>query len=213
MFVTGMLGTGTQRKVLRVLAEKNKRYTIEDLAELCHRSEASVSRALRHADRYPFLERGRVPGSKQLTFRLDPESRYAAAIRDVFEVEYDQERHNGTVPVDIWNLLEDVTERLDERVGGFVELFLFGSYAAGDYYAGSDIDLLLVHTGDGKETDEAIDGVVSSVEGEPLQVLEVAFDESEVERLDDMELMERVVSRAPVSGVDVLIPLSGEVSL
>lgn len=213
MFATEMLGTGTQRKILRVLAEKNRRYTIKDLAELCHRSEASVSRALRHADRYPFIERSRVPGSKRLTFRLDPESRYTAAIRGFFEVEYDQERHNGTVPVDVWNLLEDVTDRFEQTVDGFVELFLFGSYASGEYYAGSDIDLLLVHSEGGEGVREGIDRVLSSVDGERLQVIDVALEGTTLEGLDDGALVDRVVARAPVRGVDVLIPLSGEVSL
>ena len=34
MFPTEMFATTTQRKILRVLAEKNKRYTIGELAEM-----------------------------------------------------------------------------------------------------------------------------------------------------------------------------------
>lgn len=209
MFPTGMLETSTQRKILRVLAEKNKRHTISDLAELCHRSEASVSRALGHADRYPFLEKGRVKGSKQLTFRLDPDSRYTAGIRAFFDVEREQERQSGMVPVDIWNLLEDVTERFENQVEGFVEVFLYGSYATGDYYAGSDIDLLLAHA-NASDVKETIDGVVEEVGDQRLQVIPVNVPEAE--QVDDERVLELVADRSPAGELDVLVPLSGEVS-
>lgn len=210
MFPTAMLATTTQRKVLRVLAETNKRYTIGELAEACHRSEASVSRALRHAHRYPYIERAQVPGSKQLTFRLDPESRYTAAIRAFFEVEHDRERQSGTIPVDVWNLLEDVTDRFEGAVDGFVELFLFGSYATGEYYAGSDVDLLLVHTGtDADAVHATIDTVVGKLDADRLQVVPIAIpDPTE----SDDDLLAAVRERAPVGDRDVLIPLSGEVT-
>lgn len=209
MFPTGLFETATQRKILRILAEKNKRYTISELAELCHRSEASISRALQDADRYPFIEKNRVPGSKQLTFRLDPESPYTAAIRDFFDVEHDRERQNGTIPVDVWNLLEDVTNQMEDAVDEFVELFLFGSYATGDYYAGSDIDLLLVHTGS-DDCKETVDQVVQNVGDGRLHVISVQVATSRGET-DDAELLDVIRERSPVSGVDVLIPLSGEV--
>lgn len=185
-------------------AERNRRYTIDELAESCHRSAASVSRALRHADRYPFIEKDRVPGSKRLTFRLDPESRYTGPIRAFFDVEHDRERQSGTVPVDVWNLLEDVTDRF-EATEGFVELCLFGSYATGEYYAGSDIDLLLAHA---ETTKPAIDRVLDNVGDDRLQVIPVPVTEAH----EDEELLDAIRERSPVGGVDLLIPLSGEVS-
>lgn len=209
MFPTGAFTTGTQRKILRVLAAKNRRYTITDLAEMCHRSEASISRALKHADRYPFIEQGRVQGSKQLTFRLDPASPYTAAIREFFEVEQDRERQNGTIPVDVWNLLEDVTGRFDDELDGFVELFLYGSYATGDYYAGSDIDLLLAHT-EANDIKDAVSQVVRTIGDDRLQVIPVLV-ASDGDR-EDAEILETVLERSPAGGGDVLIPLSGEVS-
>lgn len=209
MFPTGMFATATQRKILRVLAEKNKRYTISELGELCHRSEASISRALQHADRYPFLEMGRVQGSKRLTFRLDPESRYSSAIRELFEVERERERQNGTVPVDVWNLLEDVTNSIENEVDGFLELFLYGSYATGDYYAGSDIDLLLAYAGS-EDVKKTVDQVVQSTGDERLQVIPVTIPAGK--ELADRELVESVVERSPADSLDVLISLSGAVS-
>lgn len=210
MFPTTLFATTTQRKILRVLAEKNKRYTIGELAEMCHRSEASVSRALTHADRYPFVQKNRVPGSKRLTFRLDPDSRYTAAIREFFDVEHDRERQNGTVPVDIWNLLEDVTHRLEGALDGFVELFLFGSYATGEYYAGSDIDLLLVFTGQG-DAEDVIDREVQKIGDDRIHLVPVQL-ASNIDVTEDETLLEAVRERSPVGGVDLLIPLSGEVS-
>lgn len=210
MFPTRLFETATQRKILRVLSEKNRRYTIADLAELCHRSEPSISRALQHADRYPFIDKGRVQRSKQLTFRLDPGSQYTAAIRDFFEVEYNRERQNGTIPVDIWNLLEDVTVQFEDATDDFVELFLFGSYATGDYYAGSDIDLLLVHT-DTEDSSTMIDRVVQQVGDERLQVISVQLP-ADQNAVTDEEIMSIVQERSPVSGIDVLVPLAGKVS-
>lgn len=80
-----MFATAPQRKILRVPSEKIRRHTIAELAELCHRSEATISRSLRHADRFSWIERGRVRGSKQLTVRLHLESRYTAGIRSALE--------------------------------------------------------------------------------------------------------------------------------
>lgn len=211
MFPTGMFETTTQRKVLRVLAEKNKRYTIEELADMCHRSEATISRSLKNVNRYPFIERGRVPGSKQLTFRLDPDSRYTSAVRELFRAERDRERHNATIPVDVWNLLEDVTQALSDKLDHFLELFLFGSYATGEYYSGSDIDLLLVHTGDKETEEDAYKLLRESIGDERLQMVTVQLKEGTVERKDG-EILERTRERAPVRDVDVLVPLSGEVS-
>lgn len=210
MFPTGMFASATQRMVLRVLAEKNKRFTIDELATLCHRSEASISRALKHADRYPFIEKDHVPGSKQLTFRLEPDSRYTAAIREFFVIEHDRERQNGTIPVDVWNLLEEVTDRFQDSDAGFVELFLFGSYATGEYYAGSDIDLLLAHT-DAGAVSQTVDTVVTKIGDDRLQVIPVHI-ERDPDQLEDDALIEIIKERSPVGGADVLIPLTGAIS-
>jgi predicted nucleotidyltransferase len=209
MFPTGLFETTTQRKILRILAEKNRKYTIEELAELCHRSEASISRALQNAARYPYIEKSRVPQSKQLTFRLDPDSQYTAAIRDFFKTEYERERQNGTIPVDIWNLLEDTTDTFENQVDEIVELFLFGSYATGNYYAGSDIDLLVVHHPTETDIKDSITQMTQKVGDERLQVIIVELPNQE---MTDEEILETVQNRSPVSGIDVIIPLTGEVT-
>jgi len=209
MFPTGLFETTTQRKILRILAEKNRKYTIEELAELCHRSEASISRALQNAARYPYIEKSRVPQSKQLTFRLNPDSQYTAAIRDFFKTEYERERQNGTIPVDIWNLLEDTTDTFENQVDEIVELFLFGSYATGNYYAGSDIDLLVVHHPTETDIKDSITQMTQKVGDERLQVIIVELPNQE---MTDEEILETVQNRSPVSGIDVIIPLTGEVT-
>jgi len=209
MFPTGLFETTTQRKILRILAEKNRKYTIEELAELCHRSEASISRALQDAARYPYIEKSRVPQSKQLTFRLNPNSQYTAAIRDFFKTEYERERQNGTIPVDIWNLLEDTTDTFENQVNEIVELFLFGSYATGNYYAGSDIDLLVVHHPTETDIKDSITQMTQKVGDERLQVIIVELPNQE---MTDEEILETVQNRSPVSGIDVIIPLTGEVT-
>lgn len=209
MFPTGLFETTTQRKILRILAEKNRKYTIEELAELCHRSEASISRALQDAARYPYIEKSRVPQSKQLTFRLNPDSPYTAAIRDFFKTEYERERQNGTIPVDIWNLLEDTTDTFENQVDEIVELFLFGSYATGNYYAGSDIDLLVVHHPTETDIKNSITQITQKVGDERLQVIIVELPNQE---MTDEEILETVQNRSPVSGIDVIIPLTGEVT-
>lgn len=211
MFATGMFESTTQRKILRVLAERNRRYTIEELAELCNRSEASVSRALRQVHRYDFIEKDRVRGSKQLTFRLDPASRYAAAINEFFSVERERERQNGTIPVDVWNLLEETTNRFESKFDAFEELFLFGSYATGDYYAASDIDLILAHSSDTDVT-STVDQVITDVGDERLHVIAVEVNGRARER-DAVDILDAIHSQTPVTGTDILVPLSGEVTL
>lgn len=113
--------------------------------------------------------------------------------------------------MDVWNVLEDTTNRFQDALDEFVELFLFGSYATGEYYAGSDIDLLLVHTstGDMKRT---IDDVSQAIGDDRLQVLPVRLPDIGGDRRDET-IVETVRNRSPVSGVDTLIPLSGEVTL
>lgn len=209
MFPTGLFETATQRKILRVLAEKNRKYTIEELAEMCHRSEASISRALQDADRYPYIEKSRVPESKQLTFRLSPDSRYTAAIKDFFDTEYERERQNGTIPVAVWNLLEDTTAAFENNVADLVELFLFGSYATGDYYTGSDIDVLLVHHPTETDIKGSIDQTTRKIGDERLQVIPVEIPDKE---LTDNDILEAIQNRAPVSSSDVVVPLTGEVT-
>lgn len=141
MFPTGIFETRTQRMVLRVLAETNRRYTIDELAEACHRSPSTVSRALSGAERYPFLERSTVPGSKRYVYALDPSTEYGAAIRDFFAVERRRERADGAVPVGVWNLLSDLAADLGS-VEGFLAGYCFGRYARGDYFVGDPVDVL-----------------------------------------------------------------------
>lgn len=213
MFPAETLETRTQRQILRVFAEKNKRYTIPELAEMCHCAESTISRSLRHADRIPFVARDRVPGSKQLAFGLDFESEYAAAIQTFFEVERRRERRGGTVPVDVWNLLETVTDRLTSGVDDVVEVFLFGSYATGEYYAGSDVDLLVVHAGDERTVKSQIDAKLhKSGRNENLHVVQMRIPPRLASTGDDEAVLDAVRTDGPVGRVDTLIPLTGEVT-
>ncbi len=210
MFPTEILETSAQRKILRVLAEKNKQYTIDELSEMCHRSRATVSRALKKADRYSFIEKNHVPESKKLVFKLNPESRYTESIKLFFETEKNLERQNGTVPVDVWNLLEDITNILSRKMDCFIELFLFGSYATGEYHAKSDIDLLLLHTTKPDALERA-DSLLREMGDGQIQLATVEIKKDELKRKDDRELLDAVKSKSPVRDVDILIPLSGRV--
>lgn len=147
--------TPTKRKILRVVSEENRQYTTGELAEMCHRSESTISRAVSDLGRYPFVAVERVPGSKRRLYGLARGEAYAEPIREFFEQERTRERQGGTVPVHVWNLLEDVTDAMYSKVDGFVELYLFGSYATGQYYAGSDVDLFLLV----ESSDDAAKGV------------------------------------------------------
>lgn len=207
MFPTEFFRTETQRKVLRVLAEKNKQYTLDEIAEMCHRSKSSVSRALKECEKYLFIKKKNLPGSKQLVFGLDPESRYTEAIRLFFEEERNRERQNGMIPVDIWNLLEDLTHLFSRKIDGFVELFLFGSYATGEYHAKSDIDLILLHTSE-EDISKKIDSVTKNRD-KKIQVVDIRTREAKLERLKDREIIDLVKERGPLRKVDTLIPLSG----
>ncbi|MDY6788512.1 MAG: nucleotidyltransferase domain-containing protein [Candidatus Nanohaloarchaea archaeon] len=205
MFPTQILRSEAQRKILRVLAEKNKRYTVKELAEMCQRSEASISKALKNSNRYPFISREKIPGSRKLTIRLNPDSEYSEAIKKFFKIERRKERGNGTVPVHIWNLLEDITTKLANNIKGIIELFLFGSYAEGDYHAGSDIDLFLVHNGTGQKVKEKANNLLSDFEKD-TQLITAVIEEPDKDHIRDL-----IHDRSPVRDVDTLIPLIGEV--
>jgi predicted nucleotidyltransferase len=213
MFPTGAFETGTQRRILRVLAEKNRRYTAAELTELCHRSRATISRALRDVDRYPFISKESSTRSKQQLYSLDSESEYAAAIHEFFAVERRRERRNGTVPVDVWNRLEDITDRLEGKSDSLLELFLFGSYARGDYYTGSDIDLLLVTTKPDENTKRIAEDIVDSMSPDrDVQFLTIDVEPPDNYDATDEGIVQHVRARAPVSDEEPLIPLTGRVS-
>lgn len=203
--------TPTHRKILRVLAEKNRQYTTAELAEMTHRSKSTVSRTLSDANRYPFLTVDRVENSKAKLYGLDSAGEYTGPIRRFFRTERDRERRNGTIPVDVWNLLEDVTVAFADGLDEFLELFLFGSYATGEYYAGSDLDLVLVV--DGNETparvraNDVLDNLDPSHEIQ-LLVIADAFDDDGKPPADRVREIAREGS--PVSNGEPLIPLWGD---
>lgn len=200
--------TRTQRKVLRVLAEKNKQYTIAELADMCHRSESTVSRATDDLGRFPFVERNTVSGSKTLVCRIDPESPYSTPIVEFFETERRIERRNGTVPVDVWNLVEDIVLDLESNVEGFVEAFLFGSYASGEYYTGSDVDLLLMHAGTSSNVRERIHDVIEDVSSDvPVQVVTAELSDRAVTDVTADELLRMARDSVALADGEPLIPL------
>lgn len=209
MFPTQLLRTATQRKVLRVLAEKNKRYTSDELAEMTHRSKASISRAMKAVHRYPFIERKHVRGGRTNTFRLDPGSPYTAALRDFFDAERERERQSGMIPVEVWNVLEDAAIELERTVPGFLDVYLFGSYATGEFYAGSDIDLVVVHSNEHREKG-AVDEAVQKVGDDRLHVFDapVSKDVSTAS-----EVMDALMQYPAIDGNDTVISLTGEVPI
>lgn len=211
MFPTEFFESKTQRKILRVLAEKNKQYTLEEIGEMCHRSKSSISRALRDSEKYPFIKKKHLPGSKQLVVGLDSKSKYTEAIRLFFNEEKNRERQNGTIPVDIWNLLEDLTNSFSQKIDSFVELFLFGSYATGEYHAKSDLDLILLHTPD-KDISDRIDSITKKIEDKKIQVIDMKIEKSKLDGMNDEKILELVRERGPLRSVDTLIPLSGKVT-
>lgn len=214
MFPTGLFETATQRRILRVLAEKNRKYTSEELAEACHRTKPTVSRALQHVERYPFVSQETASESKQKLYTLDSESEYSTPIREFFRTERRRERRDGTVPVDVWNLLEEITNTLDGKVDSFLELVLFGSYARGDYHAGSDLDLLLVYTDPEEDVKVIADYVIESLGvGKEVQILTGIVEKPPVQQISSTELAGRIRELAPVSETEPLIPLSGSVDL
>lgn len=214
MFPTGLFETATQRRILRVLAEKNRKYTLDELAEACHRTKATVSRAMQHVERYPFVRQEVVEGSTQKLYTLDSESEYSTPIRELFRIEKRRERRDGTVPVDVWNLLEEITNTFDSKVDSFLELVLFGSYARGDYHAGSDLDLLLVYTDSEEDVKVIADYVIESLDADKeIQLLTAVVEKPSVEQISASGLAGRVREVAPVAETEPLIPLSGSVEL
>jgi predicted nucleotidyltransferase len=210
MFPTSMFDTPTQRKILRVLSEKNRMYTSSELADMCHRSESSISRSLENIDRYDFIRRDNISGSKKQTYGLDSGSRYSSAIREFFEIERSRERKD-TVPLEVWNFLEDVVHTVDKKSDHVIEIFLFGSYATGNYYKGSDVDLLVLGKGEGVELVRE-EAKKHRFERE-TQVLGKFMGKKETRNLSDEELIGEVRDSSPVGSKDTMIPLLGEIEL
>lgn len=202
--------TPTKRKVLRVMAEEPRMLTIEGLAESCHRSESSISRALTDLTAYPFIEEERVEGSKQRVYGFDRKSRYTDPILEFFDVEKTVERRNGTVPVSIWNLLEDIATGMENTVENFVEVFLFGSYATGNYYTGSDIDLFLLVEPPKEVGKHQGTKVIEKIAPDEDVQLIVGAATPPVEGWSTEAIDEAAKTRGPVQAGEPLLALKGE---
>lgn len=214
MFPTGLFETATQRRILRVLAEKNRKYTLQELAEACHRTKPTVSRAMKHVERYPFVREQVTQGSNQKLYTLNSESEYSTAIREFFKIERRRERRDGTIPVDIWNLLEEITTTLDSKVDSFLELILFGSYARGDYHVGSDLDLLLVYTDPEEDVKVIVDYVIESLDADKeIQLLTAIVEKPAIQQVSNSGLAGEIRKKSPVAETEPLIPLSGSVKI
>jgi predicted nucleotidyltransferase len=169
---------------------------------------------MQNVERYPFVKQEVVDGSRQKIYTLDAESEYSTAIREFFRVEKRRERRDGTVPVDVWNLLEEITNTLDSKIDSFLELVLFGSYARGDYHVGSDIDLLLIYTDPDEDGKVIADYVIESLDvDEEIQLLVEVIEEPSIEKVSSSDLTGRIRDLAPVTETEPLIPLSGNVKL
>ena len=169
---------------------------------------------MQHADRYPFIKQEVMEGSNEKLYTLDSESEYSTAIREFFRTERRRERRDGTVPVDVWNLLEEITNTLDSKIDSFLELLLFGSYARGDYHAGSDLDLLLVYTDPEEKPKVVADYVIESLDTNiEIQLLTAIVDKPTVQQMSKSGLAGRIRKKAPVAETEPLIPLSGSVEL
>lgn len=206
MFPTQAIRSHTQRKILRVLAEKNRMYTTRELAEMCQRSEASVSRALKNVRRYSFVKSRNVEGSKKRSYGLNPEDEYSEHIIDFFRTERRKERKNGTVPVKIWNLLEDISIKLESNLEDLREIFLFGSYATGTYHTASDIDLLVLR--ESGESEKTVSEVLNGEED--LHTFEIKDD---ISVKDSEEVRKVLKEKSPIQDLDSTISLLGEFRL
>lgn len=203
--------TPTHRKVLRVLSETTRQYTADELAEMCHRTKPTISRTVSRAPHYPFLAVTKIEGSRQKLYGLDSESEYAAPIQRFFSIERERERRNGTVPVDVWNLLEDITVAFADGLDTFLELFLFGSYATGEYYGGSDLDLVLVISGDKTESQVRADNILDRIDPSiEIHLLTAVAQRGHNEDPTVERVRTTARGRAPISNGEPMIPLLGD---
>lgn len=214
MFPLQVFDSSTKRKILRVLAEKNKRYTLSELAEMCNRSKATISRALKNIDRYSFLEKTKIQGSKELLIHLKPGDRYTTAIRDFFKTEKALERQDGMIPVDIWNILEECTKELSNKIKSIHEIFLFGSYATGEYHSGSDIDLLITTFKNNKQ-EKTINEILQKIQDKAdrkIQYFEIKLP-IKIKNKTDKKILDEIKRRSPADKKETLIPLIGNMNV
>lgn len=209
MFPTEFLENKTHRKILRTLSEKNRRYTYEELAKICHRSVSTISRAFKRSNRYSFIEKMSLEGGKERVVGLNPDSRYTSSIKQFFETEREIERKNGTIPLTVWNLLEDYNHQLSKK-SYFVELFLFGSHATGEYHSKSDIDLLLI-TWD-EINKEKITKAKEKIRNRSRKKIQLIIKQlsKKLKQKSKERIYKEIQKKTPTNQKEPIIPLSGE---
>lgn len=209
MFPTEILNNRTQRKILRVLSEKNRSYNYEELAQICHRSISTISRSLKFSNRYSIIEKKNVSTTKENIVGLNAESRYTTPIKGFFKTEREIERKNGTIPVTVWNLLEDYNHKLSKK-DDFIELILFGSHATGEYHSRSDIDLLLVTWKDaGKEKLIKITNKINNRSRKKVQLI-IRKLPNKLKNKQKNRIYQEIINIGPINEKETFIPLSGE---
>lgn len=159
---------GVQGRVLSVLAETTTDLNLRTIGRLADVSVAQASRVLPHLVELGLVERRELPPSS--LFRLVREHTAAGPLLSLGRV---------------WDA---VVEEMGRTAGDLpvvpVSVIVFGSFARGEADVQSDIDTVLVRPADVEESDDAWSASVEQwrdtvrrVSGNPVEVLEVRFDE------------------------------------
>lgn len=140
MFLEEIFATRMHVKVLRVLAEKNTAYSLEELMLESSGSRGAVYKVIADLKRLAVGQVVKGKGKREF-YKLSSDNQLYTPITDLFNKE---KLLRKAVPLHIWNRLERFVDESSKKIKWIEKIMLFGSVARGDYTPHSDIDVLVL---------------------------------------------------------------------
>ena len=139
MFIENIIGSKAKVKILRVLSEVRRAYSLKNLV-----GETGLSLSITHKAAEELAEQRiltKLKGTrKERLYKFNSESGFAAVLFELFKIEKTRQRKE-VVLLKTWNVLEQVLTKTKNKVDLVI---LFGSQATGGATLRSDIDLLII---------------------------------------------------------------------
>jgi len=139
MFLEQIVGSKSKIKILRVLTDVRRAYTLELLHKESGLSKGILSTTLNEMVSVGILTKMKGKRKERL-FTFNTSSPYAQIIVQLFAIEKLQERKN-VVLLNVWTVLESSLQKIKDKIELMV---LFGSHSRGESTVESDIDLFIV---------------------------------------------------------------------
>ncbi len=140
MFIEEVFATRMHIKVLRVLAEKNTAYSLEEIMLESSGSRGAVYRVIAGIKNLGIINIVKGAGKREF-YKLDSNSHLYPSITEIFAKE---KLYRKLVPLHLWNRLERFTDEISKKNKRIEKIILFGSVARGDYTPHSDVDVIVI---------------------------------------------------------------------